>query len=120
MKHPTTLAFVNLEQEEPQYAFFFNQAADRSLTVATLPRLPANTDALHLSMGAVTLATQPVASAFAALFEQNKGKLFTSFDPNIRDKMIDDAATYNKLMKEWLPYFDMVKVSSPSPALPIC
>eukprot|EP01051_Picozoa_sp_SAG22_P008406 SAG22_NODE_638_length_8262_cov_4.658826_3_plen_313_part_00 len=82
--NPTTLAFVNLEQEAPQYAFFFNDAADRSLTAATLPALPAKTDALHLSMGAVTLATQPVSGAFAALFKAARGKVFTSFDPNIR------------------------------------
>jgi fructokinase len=112
VKDPTTLAFVKIEKGcDPQYAFFFNQAADRSLTPATLPSLPSDTAALHLSMGAVTVETQPVASAFESLFTQNKG-IFASFDPNIRDKMIPNATAYRKLLlSKWLPLFDCVKVS---------
>jgi hypothetical protein len=89
---PTTLAFVKMEPGcDPQYAFFFREAADRSLTVDSLPELPADTAGMHLSMGAITLETQPVASAFKYLLQHRPGKVFTSFDPNIRDKMIPDA-----------------------------
>ena len=58
--NPTTLAFVSFATGEPQYAFFYNDAADRSLTPATLPELPQDAAAMHLSMGAVTCEVEPV------------------------------------------------------------
>ena len=58
--NPTTLAFVSFATGEPQYAFFYNDAADRSLTPATLPELPRDAAAMHLSMGAVTCEVEPV------------------------------------------------------------
>ena len=64
--NPSTLAFVSFATGEPQYAFFFNDAADRSLTPATLPPLPHDAAAVHLSMGAITLEVEPVSSAFSA------------------------------------------------------
>ena len=110
---PSTLAFVKLEKgADPQYAFFFNQAADRSLTADTLPSLPADTSALHLSLGAITLEVEPVSSAFYRLFSENRASIFSSFDPNIRDKMIPDGAAYRRLLlHRWVPLFDLIKVS---------
>ena len=68
--NPSTLAFVSFATGEPQYAFFFNDAADRSLTPATLPPLPYDAAAVHLSMGAITLEVEPVSSAFGALLDE--------------------------------------------------
>ena len=52
-----------------------------------------------------------MSSAFAKLFD-DADRLFTSFDPNIRDKMISDGAAYKKLLLEkWVSKFDLVKVS---------
>ena len=110
---PSTLAFVKLEKgADPQYAFFFNQAADRSLTADTLPSLPADTSALHLSLGAITLEVEPVSSAFYRLFSEKRASIFSSFDPNIRGKMIPDGAAYRQLLlHRWVPLFDLIKVS---------
>jgi len=60
VSNPTTLAFVSFATGEPQYAFFYNDAADRSLTPATLPSLPSDAAAMHLSMGAITCEVEPV------------------------------------------------------------
>ena len=54
-----------------------------------------------------------MADAFKALLElpEVKEHVFTSFDPNIRDKMIPDAKAYAELMESWIPLFDMIKIS---------
>ena len=111
--NPSTLAFVSFATGEPQYAFFFNDAADRSLTPATLPPLPHDAAAVHLSMGAITLEVEPVSSAFGALLDERCAELFTSFDPNIRDKMIPDASRYRSLLLDKVRHF-----SAPCPHRP--
>ena len=59
---PTTLAFVNLsrdgEDSEPQYAFYANNSADRSLTEGELPlNISKSIKALHF--GSISLAMEP-------------------------------------------------------------
>jgi fructokinase len=109
---PTTLAFVKMEPGlDPQYAFFYRQAADRSLTANSLPALPHDVAAVHLSLGAITLEA-PVASAFRCLLERSQ-VTFRSFDPNIRERMIPDLQAYKQLLlTQWLSFFDLIKVSN--------
>ena len=107
---PTTLAFVDLQGDEPQYAFFFENAADRTLTPELLPAIPPTTEAIHLSMGAITLEAQ-VSGAFRTLLAREKDRVFTSFDPNIRDMMIPDATKYRSVVLQDIALFHLVKVS---------
>ncbi len=113
VSQPTTLAFVDLAGEEPQYAFFTENSADRGLTAADVnDLLPSGVECLHLGMGAYTLETQPFAHAYAALFSSAKGRAVRSFDPNIRANMIGDRTAYATRIERWLSEVDLVKVSA--------
>jgi len=113
---PTTLAFVsNTPGADVKYAFFKENAADRSLTreasaSATEGR---SFGAVHMSLGAVTLEDQQMAEAFAELFSaaQRRGA-FTSFDPNIRGPMIAGGAeAYRAKVEEFMGLVDLAKSS---------
>jgi fructokinase len=110
--NPSTLAFVDLAGEEPQYAFFTREAADRTIEPADVANLPGSVSCLHLGLGADTLETQPFAGTYLGLFERMKGLALRSFDPNIRANMISDRAHYAGLVEQALSRFDLVKVSA--------
>lgn len=109
---PTTLAFVDLAGEEPQYAFFTENSADRGITPHALSTAPTGVECLHLGLGAYTLETEPFAQAYTALFKAAKGRAVRSFDPNIRANMIADRASYVARIEHWLAETDLVKVSA--------
>jgi fructokinase len=109
---PTTLAFVDLAGEEPQYAFFTENSAERSISPHDLTAVPEGVDCLHLGLGAYTLETEPFATAFTTLFQAARGKAVRSFDPNIRANMIADRVAYAGRIEAWLAETDLVKVSA--------
>jgi fructokinase len=110
---PSTLAFVSHPPNgEPQYAFFANGAADRSMTEHDLP--PALDDAvtaLHLSLGAITASTEPAAETFDRLLRREAKRRVLAFDPNIRANLIHDRVAYNRRIESWVALCDIVKVS---------
>lgn len=108
MAQPTTLAFVSLEHEEPQYAFFVENTAARLFDPQAIA-LPA--DATMLQCGSISLISDPFASRMARLFVSQKGKRVLGLDPNIRPGMVDDEPAYRARLKAMTDVADIIKIS---------
>jgi fructokinase len=115
----TTLAFVKLEAgKEPQYVFYTEGSADRSLTAADLPAsLPADTRCILF--GSIAMTMEPVASSIETLIlREGRGGVqaedapVISFDPNIRPFMIKDKNAYIQRFEKWIAASTIAKVSS--------
>jgi fructokinase len=105
---PCTLAFVTLVNGQARYAFYDRGTALRDLTVADLPALPADVQAVFL--GGISLVGDPCGAAFAALADQ-AGDRVVMCDPNIRPSFIRDEAAYRARLAKLLARADLVKVS---------
>lgn len=112
---PTTLAFVSRDAGGEKYAFFKENAADRSLTKAQVAKAMNKKKfrAVHMSLGAVTLEHPKMAEAFQTFFTiAGKQGALRSFDPNIRANMIKESSTqYSKRIEKLLRSVDLVKTS---------
>lgn len=108
---PSTLAFVKLEEgEEPQYAFYTEGSADRSLLASDLPEeLPE--DARCLLFGSISMTMEPAASTIEALVMRESGRRVISFDPNVRPVMVVDHDAYILRMESWFKAATIVKIS---------
>jgi len=108
---PSTLAFVKLaEGEEPQYAFYAEGSADRSLMPADLPEeLPK--DARCLLFGSISMTMEPAASTIEALVMRESGRRVVSFDPNVRPVMISDRPAYVRRVERWFSAATIIKIS---------
>lgn len=107
---PTALAFVSLDQGDPAYAFRWEGTADRELRASDLAgdRL-AGLDALHF--GSVAVALEPCGTAIEELQAMLAGRVFLSFDPNVRPVVIEDWAAYRRRVERCVAAADLVKVS---------
>jgi len=112
-QHPTTLAFVSLatrDQSEPQFSFYANGSADRSLTVNELPpQLPDEIKVLHF--GSISLVMEPGATALDTLMARERGRRIISLDPNVRPALIADRAAYRQRFDRWVTSADILKLS---------
>ncbi len=108
---PTTLAFVNLEPgKDPEYIFYMEGTADRSLTPDELPSsLPGACNCLLV--GSISLALEPSASTLTGFAERASGEVVVSFDPNIRDSVIPDRESYLGRFRRILGFATVVKLS---------
>jgi fructokinase len=108
---PSTLAFVKLiEGEEPQYAFYTEGSADRSLLASDLPQeLPE--EARCLLFGSISMTMEPAASTIEALVLRESGRMVVSFDPNVRPVMVVDRDAYIRRMELWFKAATIVKIS---------
>ena len=110
---PTTLAFVNLPSKdgtEPQFSFYANGSADRSLTVDELiPQLPEKVKALHF--GSIAMVMEPGATALETLMARESGTQIISLDPNIRPDLIADQVAYRDRFEKWVASLDILKLS---------
>ncbi|HBM40326.1 MAG TPA: carbohydrate kinase, partial [Sulfitobacter sp.] len=79
---PSTLAFVKLEDGQASYSFFDENSAGRMIRAKDMPELPSDITALFF--GGISLASDPSASAYAALLERQGGPRAVMIDPNIR------------------------------------
>jgi fructokinase len=111
--HPTTLAFVSLpskEITEPQFSFYANGSADRSLTVDDLPpQLPETVKVLHF--GSISLVLEPGATALETLMVRERSNRIISLDPNVRPNLIADHVAYRHRFDEWVASVDILKLS---------
>jgi fructokinase len=107
----TTLAFVKLAHgEEPQYAFYTEGSADRSLSPRDLPeRLPA--EASCILFGSISMTMEPIASTIEALVQRESADLVVSLDPNVRPVMIRDKESYVRRLEGWIAASTIVKIS---------
>ena len=106
---PSTLAFVKLEDGQASYSFFDENSAGRMIRPEDMPALPSDTTALFF--GGISLASDPSASAYAALLERQGGSRAVMIDPNIRPLFITDADGYRRRMAAMIRQADIVKVS---------
>ncbi|MDR1128958.1 MAG: PfkB family carbohydrate kinase, partial [Treponema sp.] len=111
----TTLGFVKIEQgKEPEYVFYTEGAADRSLQIADIPRsLPEEVRCIHF--GSIAMTMEPVASSIEHFIKQEAGRgegaPVISLDPNVRPFMIGDRNSYIKRFEGWLALADIAKIS---------
>ena len=110
----TTLAFVRLEDgREPQYVFYTEGSADRSLEAADLPSsLPADTRCILF--GSIAMTMEPVASTIENLIlrEAKRREVVIAFDPNIRPFMIGDHGAYVRRCEKWISASSIAKISA--------
>lgn len=106
---PSTLAFVSLQGDEPQYAFFDEQSASRLFDPGEAPPLQPEVECLHV--GSISLAGEPAASNIERLFLGEAGRRVLSIDPNVRPSVIRDEAAYRSRLSRMIGAADIVKVS---------
>jgi len=112
---PTTLSLVGLDAAGvPAYQFYKNGSADTGVTVADLPTLGPEIVGLHF--GSYSLAAAPVADAFAALAEAERGR-FISLDPNVRPTVEPDMEVWRTRLDRLWPLATLVKISAEDLAL---
>lgn len=108
----TGLAFVALREDgEREFSFYRNPSADMLLSKDDIKKdWFSRGDILHFC--SVDLIEAPVKYAHVQAIEYIKevGGL-VSFDPNIRKSLWDDLDIYKKIINEFIPYADIVKVS---------
>ena len=106
---PSTLAFVKLEDGQASYSFFDENSAGRMIRAEDMPELTSDITALFF--GGISLASDPSASAYAALLDRQGGSRAVMIDPNIRPLFITDAEGYRRRMAAMIRQADIVKVS---------
>jgi fructokinase len=108
---PTTLAFVQRSASgDARYAFYSENAADRSLEERDLPaRLPAS--ARFLVAGSISLALEPAASTIEAFARRAASQALLSLDPNLRPSLAQDRASYQGRLERMIALSAIVKAS---------
>ena len=113
----TTLAFVKLEDgKEPQYIFYAEGTADRSLQTTDLPeKLPS--DVRCILFGSIAMTMEPIASTIETLIVRESKRKdadspVISFDPNIRPFLIADKVIYTKRFETLVAASTIAKISS--------
>ena len=104
----TTLAFVHLGGEEPEYAFYTEGTAGRVLLPEHLPVIP---DGAALHFGSFSLALEPGASTLEGLMRRESRRRLLSLDPNVRPGLVTDREAYLRRLEGMVRLADLVKVS---------
>lgn len=110
--HPTTLAFVSL-QEDGQRDFVFNRGADAYLTIEDVPLEILNKiNIIHFG-SATAFLPGPLQESYKKLFKAAKNTdSFISFDPNFRmDLWKGQEKLFIQLTHEFISNCDFLKLS---------
>jgi fructokinase len=101
---PTTLAIAGIGPDgSARYSFYVQGTADREVRhPGPLPE-----DVTILSLGTLSLALEPGASAYERLLREHTG--LTVLDPNIRPALVTPA--YRERFASWLPDIGLLKLS---------
>ena len=107
------LAIIKVEEgKEPQYAFYDEGTADRSLSPEDIPpQLPADTTCIVF--GSISMTMEPIASTIEAfiLKEAAREGPVIAFDPNVRTFMIRDRDAYMQRFEKWIHASTIAKIS---------
>jgi len=107
---PTTLSLVGVDAKGvPEYAFYGTGAADRTLPLAALERMPAEARLLHV--GSYTMVVGETAATQRALVERVHGKMVVSYDPNLRLNVEPGLQAWRDTLEWMLPRTDVLKLS---------
>lgn len=107
----STLAFVAIEDNEPAYSFYGDDAADTRLLPEDLPQAFFDETAI-LHVGSISLLRGSTPGAVIAACERLKGHALISFDPNIRPGLVHNEAGYRATIDQMLKLADLVKISA--------
>jgi fructokinase len=114
---PTTLALVHLDAEgHAAYSFYLDGTSATSLeaddiAVAAREEPVVRDAALHVSLGAVTLASPGTGQLLAGLLADGSERPLVSLDPNVRPARLDDLDAERKALDAAVAAVDLVKVS---------
>ena len=111
---PTTISLIGVDARGvPEYAFYGTGAADRTLPLAALERMPADARLLHV--GSYTMVVGETAATQRALITRVRdrvdGKVVVSYDPNLRLNVEPDIAVWRETLEWMLPRTDVLKLS---------
>lgn len=108
----TALAFVTLSSTgERDFIFYRDPSADQLYDSSQLPINILNDCVLHFC--SVSLSDYPIKQAHQKAIEQVRNHHgFISFDPNLRLSLWFDHEAYKKVINEFIPKADLLKVSS--------
>ena len=107
---PTTISLIGVDARGvPEYAFYGTGAADRTLPLAALDRMPPDARLLHV--GSYTMVVGETAATQRALIERLRGKMVVSYDPNLRLNVEPDLAVWRETLEWMLPRTDVLKLS---------
>ncbi len=107
---PTTISLVGVDAKGvPEYAFYGTGAADRTLPLAALDRMPAGARLLHV--GSYTMVVGDTAATQRALVERVRGRLVVSYDPNLRLNVEPNLQAWRDTLEWMLPRTDVLKLS---------
>ncbi|ODT14163.1 MAG: hypothetical protein ABS35_35640 [Kaistia sp. SCN 65-12] len=106
---PTTLAFVSLAHDEPQYAFFDENSAGRLHDPADHEPIGDEVEAMHF--GSISLIPEPIVDRLAAVMAANRGKRVICYDPNVRPTLIHDRDAFTARVETFARGADIVKIS---------
>lgn len=108
----TALAFVTLSHTgERDFIFYRDPSADQLLDETQLPKEILKDCVLHFC--SVSLSDYPIKQAHLKAIELvRKHQGFISFDPNLRLSLWSDHNAYKKVINEFIPMADLLKVSS--------
>ena len=107
---PTTISLIGVDAKGvPEYAFYGTGAADRTLPLAALDRMPADARVLHV--GSYTMVVGDTAATQRALIERVHGRAVISYDPNLRLNVEPDLGVWRETLEWMLPRTDVLKLS---------
>ena len=107
---PTTLSLIGVDAKGvPEYAFYGTGAADRTLPLAALERMPADARLLHV--GSYTMVVGETAATQRALVERVHGRMVVSYDPNLRLNVEPGLQAWRDTLEWMLPRTDVLKLS---------
>jgi fructokinase len=107
---PSTLSVISLDAHGvPRYAFHGTGAADRQITVDTLPALPPATRVLQF--GSYALVVEPVGTALLALAAREHGQRLIAYDPNVRLNVEPNLSRWRAVVEQMVALSHFVKVS---------
>lgn len=111
-KANTALSFVTLSKNgEREFTFYRNPSADMFLNKENIQNIDFNSDDI-LHFGSVDLLDMPVKQATVFAIEKMKQITGTiSFDPNVRKNLWKDWNEYKKVINQFLPLADIIKIS---------
>lgn len=108
---PCSLAFVNLQPgKDPEYAFYMEGSADRSLAPHDLPPETGVNVSCFLA-GSISLVLEPCGTTLEEFLLRESKRRLLSFDPNIRPSMIADRSAYFKRFIRLVRHAAIIKIS---------
>ncbi len=111
-KAKTALAFVSLTKEgERDFIFYRDPSADQLYCSSQVPTNILKNSIFHFC--SVSLSDYPIKNAHVKAIDYVKSHGgFISFDPNLRLSLWSDLDAYKRVIKDFIPLADLLKISN--------